>query len=64
MKLNVLMKKYYKFLHYQVGKSQTCCEKCLLYNARIFIFRNASHLINKIFIYYWFSVVFKIDREL
>ena len=24
MKLNVLMKKYYKFLHYQVGESQTC----------------------------------------
>ena len=53
MKLNVLMEKYYKFLHYQVGhyqvgESQTCCERCLLYNVRICIFRNASHLMNKI----------------
>ena len=48
MKLNVLMKEYYKFLYYQVGESQTCCERCLLYNIRICIFCNASHLMNKI----------------
>ena len=48
MRLNVLMEKYYKLLHYQVGESQTCCERCLLDNVRICIFCNASHLTNKI----------------
>ena len=24
MQLNVLVEEYYKFLHYQVGESQTC----------------------------------------
>ena len=47
MKLNVQMEEYYKLLHYQVGKSQYTSD-FILDNARVCIFCNVSHLINKI----------------
>ena len=44
------MKEHYKFLNYQVGESQTCFERCLLDNFRIYLFCNVSRVIIKIYI--------------
>ena len=47
MRLNVQMEEYYKFLYYQVGNLR-CASNFILYDIRICIFCNDSHLMNKI----------------